>query len=355
MDSSKLFKMLFKDLPILYDYDNEMEHCKETKRIGNIHGRPYNIKELPNHNFLIEGAVIIFYKWNCSSPLRFTDVRALLEEDYIPISGTNKIARIYDVQCMYESSISYHAPFDEVTVRVDFEVYLDTVKDSAIDKKEDDSVVSYDAIKELENAKVVNVRTGEILADVDRIESLTNECNVMGCGVVHANLDTTIRAMADRGLVPRTTVFHDPLWPSGKKVMPNPKRCWSNPPYTIVEFEDGDKVVAKCDNDAYDYFTGFMVCVAKKMFKTTTNAKDMFESCNANAQSRKRWREAERKHIKEIRQKEHERKKAEHKRRVQAELEQIRIKHEARQIWLDEEFGKLKPENIVTETTEEKE
>lgn len=353
MDSSTLLKKL-DGAPILYG--NKMEHCEETKMIGNIRGIPCNVAATTKNTFLIQLAEIKFYNWNCGAILEFYDVCALLEEDYIPLAGTNKIARVYDVLCMDESSVSYNAPFDEVTVTVDLEVYLDTVKDSAIDKKEDDPVVSRDFITELENAKVVNVRTGEILADVDQIEGLTNQYNGLGECVARADLATTIRAMARPcEFVPRGLIFHDPLWPSGKKTMPNPKRCWSNPPYTIVEFEDGDKVVAKCDNNAYDYFTGFMVCVAKKMFKTTTNAKDMFESCNANAQSRKRWREAERKHIKEIRQKEHERKKAEHKRRVQAELEQIRIKHEARQIWLDEEFGKLKPESIVTETTEEKE
>lgn len=49
------------------------------------------------------------------------------------------------------------------------------------------------------------------------------------------------------------------------KYRPNPVKTIFNPPATIVYFDDGDKVISKCDkHDKFSPETGFLMCCMKK-------------------------------------------------------------------------------------------
>ncbi len=49
------------------------------------------------------------------------------------------------------------------------------------------------------------------------------------------------------------------------KYRPTPVKVIFNPPATIVYFNDGDKVISKCDkHDEFSPETGFLMCCMKK-------------------------------------------------------------------------------------------
>ena len=56
--------------------------------------------------------------------------------------------------------------------------------------------------------------------------------------------------------------------------IPEPIRVISNPPHTIVFFNDGTKQVVKCsENDEYSLYGGFVNAIAIKLYKTNSHLK----------------------------------------------------------------------------------
>ncbi len=54
-----------------------------------------------------------------------------------------------------------------------------------------------------------------------------------------------------------------------------------NPPATIVLWSDGTKTVSKCsEDDSYEERLGFLICVAKKYFGSTTRYMKVMEKFN---------------------------------------------------------------------------
>lgn len=61
---------------------------------------------------------------------------------------------------------------------------------------------------------------------------------------------------------------------SKKLSIPEPIRVISNPPHTIVFFNDGTKQVVKCsENDEYSLYGGFVNAIAIKLYKTNSHLK----------------------------------------------------------------------------------
>ena len=54
-----------------------------------------------------------------------------------------------------------------------------------------------------------------------------------------------------------------------------------NPPYTIINWQDGVKTISKCKEDeVYNEYIGFTACVAKRVFGGHNQYKHLIESAN---------------------------------------------------------------------------
>lgn len=114
-----------------------------------------------------------------------------------------------------------------------------------------------------------------------------------------------------------------------RKLIPEPICCWSNPPYTIVKFSDGRKIVSCChEGDTYDFFTGFLICCVKAV-KSSSEWERKFEACKNNASFKRDTREAKKRFRKEAKAREAEALKEEFQFKVQREIERRRIQKEA--------------------------
>jgi len=116
-----------------------------------------------------------------------------------------------------------------------------------------------------------------------------------------------------------------------------PVATWSNPPYTIVQFSDDEKVVVKCeDGKPYDFYSGFCIALAKKLYGGATGIEKVFEQCQHDAHWKSHAREALNKRVKAIKQNEHKRKMKARKDAIERRTEELRIERAARSI-LDKE------------------
>jgi hypothetical protein len=112
-----------------------------------------------------------------------------------------------------------------------------------------------------------------------------------------------------------------------------PVATWSNPPYTIVQFSDDEKVVVKCeDGKPYDFYSGFCIALAKKFYGGATGIEKVFEKCQRDAHWKSRARKSFNKRIKSIKQCEHERKMRARKKAIEDRAEELRIERAARSI-----------------------
>lgn len=73
-----------------------------------------------------------------------------------------------------------------------------------------------------------------------------------------------------------------------------PVKVWYNPPYTTVEFDDGEKITTKCqDGDTFSKVAGFAICCLKKEFEGWTGVKNVIEKCEYRANRKKLLRKAQ--------------------------------------------------------------
>ena len=57
------------------------------------------------------------------------------------------------------------------------------------------------------------------------------------------------------------------------------RKVWFNPPYTTVEFADGTKVTSKATDVEFNKYSGFMACVMKKIYGSTSKCLRMLSDC----------------------------------------------------------------------------
>lgn len=124
-----------------------------------------------------------------------------------------------------------------------------------------------------------------------------------------------------------------------------PVKVWYNPPYTTVEFDDGEKVTTKCqDGDTFSKAAGFAICCLKKEFEGWTGAKNVIEKCEYRANRKKLIREALKRARKErnefVRKREAEAKKQRHEALVRKFYEERKAKDEALQRFHEHEAKK---------------
>lgn len=113
-----------------------------------------------------------------------------------------------------------------------------------------------------------------------------------------------------------------------------PVKVWYNPPYTTVEFDDGDKVTTKCqDGDTFSKAAGFAICCLKKELGGWTEATRVIGKCEYRANRKKLIREAQKRARKErneyARKREAEAKKQRHEALVRKFYEERKAKDEA--------------------------
>lgn len=68
--------------------------------------------------------------------------------------------------------------------------------------------------------------------------------------------------------------------------VPDPVKVWFNPPYTTVQFSDGDKVTVEQDDfedNKFNEYAGFCCAVTKKLFGGATGAFKQFEAAKKKA------------------------------------------------------------------------
>lgn len=109
-----------------------------------------------------------------------------------------------------------------------------------------------------------------------------------------------------------------------------PIKAWSNPPHTIVQFDDGSKVVVKCeDGKPYDFFAGFCIAIEKKRFGSATALNKAFEYCQKRADCRKHEREAKQAFSKRMKEKSRKYAKELRESKIRKRMEELRIEREA--------------------------
>ena len=117
-----------------------------------------------------------------------------------------------------------------------------------------------------------------------------------------------------------------------------PVATWSNPPYTIVQFSDDEKVIVKCEEGKpYDFYSGFCIALAKKLYGGATGIEKVFEQCQRDAHWKSRAREVLNKRAKAIKQREHKRKMKARKKAIENRAEELRIERAAQKLLEKEE------------------
>jgi uncharacterized protein YlzI (FlbEa/FlbD family) len=60
-------------------------------------------------------------------------------------------------------------------------------------------------------------------------------------------------------------------------IIPRPVNVIYNKPYTIIEFDDGDKVVVKCNNEVFDKEKGVAMAIIRKLYNNRQEFKRWVE------------------------------------------------------------------------------
>lgn len=118
-------------------------------------------------------------------------------------------------------------------------------------------------------------------------------------------------------------------------IQPKPVKVWFNPPYTTVEFSDGDKVTVEqtdFEDSKFSEYAGYCCAVTKKLFGTSTAAFKRFEEAKKKAiEDSPKFKKAEANKFEKTRKaiiREEARKRREFQ--IKMEMERLKTEQEAR-------------------------
>lgn len=117
--------------------------------------------------------------------------------------------------------------------------------------------------------------------------------------------------------------------------IPPIKRVIFSADATIVIFADNTKEVSRCgDGEPFDRYTGFMACVCKKLFGSTTAAKKLMNQKDADHQAALQQAKLE-KEKQKAQQAAAEKRQQKHDKAVRKHLEQLLVEEEAYNLYDD--------------------
>lgn len=179
--------------------------------------------------------------------------------------------------------------------------------------------------------------------DIPIPDVVKKEIKVPDVILSHYSIGEVADFVSDRiNMAIQSEIFKTMTGPTTTRPDCKPVKVWFNPPYTTVEFTDGDKVTVEQQNfedTRFDEYTGYCCAVVKKMFGSTTNAFKVFEEAKKKAveDSPKYKREMANKAKKARNKENRELSTLVHKMKVEERMDSIRIQKEAEKRLEEEE------------------